>query len=326
MNPWLGRRSLLAGAAGASLARRTAAQSWPSRSLRMVVGYPPGGAVDIAGRLIADLLGTRLGQPVVVDNRSGGGGTIGTAAVARAQPDGYTLGAVAVNSLAINQFLYRQLSYDPERDLLPASLGWEAPLVLVVPTAHVPARTVAEFVAWGRARRDGITFGSSGIGTTVHLSGELLLRRTGLSGLHVPFRGGADALSAMLRGDLACVVDNVPTALPSIRGGTLRALAVTSAERWPDLPDVPTMAEAGVPDFVVTSWGAVCAPAGTPASILTRISDSMREAAADPAAVERFRPTGNRLLGTTPEEAAARAARERPFWQEVVRSSGATLD
>lgn len=282
--------------------------------------------MDIAARLIADGLGARLGQSVVVENRPGGGGTIGTAAVANATADGYTLGASAVNSLSINQFLYRDLPYNPEKDLVPVSLGWEAPLVVVVPVDHVPARTLGEFIAWAKKQPQGVTFGSSGIGTTVHLSGEMLCRRTGIQGLHVPFKGGSEALTGMLRGDIQFVVDNVPTALANLRGGKLRALAVTSAERWPDLPDVPTMAEAGVADFVVTSWGAVTVPAGTPAPVVERLSQAMREAAADPALQKRFAQTGTRMLGTTPQEAAARAAKERPMWQELVRVSGATLD
>ena len=324
----IARRTLLCAGTAALLAapRLAAAASWPDRPLKLVVAYPPGGAVDIAARLIADGLGARLGQSVVVENRPGGGGTIGTAAVAHAEADGYTLGASAVNSLAINQFLYRDLPYDPEKDLVPVSLGWEAPLVVVVPVDHVPARTLGEFIAWAKQQPQGVTFGSSGIGTTVHLSGEMLCRRTGIQGLHVPFKGGSEALTGMLRGDIQFVVDNVPTALANLRGGKLRALAVTSAERWPDLPEVPTMAEAGVADFVVTSWGAVTVPAGTSAPVVERLSQAMREAAADPALQKRFAQTGTRMLGTTPQEAAARAARERPMWQELVRVSGATLD
>ncbi len=321
------RRALLAAPLlGLAAPLPVRAQGWPTRSPRLVVGFPPGGAVDIAARFIADLLAPRLGQAVVVENRPGGSGTIGVTAVAQAAPDGYTLGAVAVNSLSIHPYLFARLPYDPERDLLPVSLAWEAPLVLVVPAAHVPARTVAELVAWAGRQRGGVSFGSSGVGTTVHLSGELFCRRAGITGVHVPFRGGAEAMTSLLRGDLGFVVDNVPTALPGIRSGVLRPLAVTSAARWPDLPEVPTMAEAGVPELVATSWGAICAPAGTDAAIVGRLSAAMRALAADPAAQERFQPTGNRLLGTTPEEASARAARERPMWRDVVRASGATLD
>jgi tripartite-type tricarboxylate transporter receptor subunit TctC len=322
----INRRAILSASALLALPSVARAQSWPTRPLRLIVAYPPGGAVDLAGRLIAEALGTRLRQSVVVENRTGGGGTIGTAAVANAAPDGYTLGASAVNSLAINQYLYRNLPYDPEKDLIPVSLGWEAPLVVVVPADHVPSRTLPDFIAWAKARRDGVAFGSSGVGTTVHLSGEMLCRRTGIQGTHVPFRGGADALTGMLRGDIQFVVDNVPTALANLRGSKLRALAVTSAERSPDLPEVPTMAEAGLQDFVVTSWGAITVPAATPAAIVQRLSEAMRDAAADPAVQERFRPTGNRPLGTTPQDAMARAAKERPMWEQLVRQSGATLD
>ncbi|TPG41896.1 tripartite tricarboxylate transporter substrate binding protein [Roseomonas nepalensis] len=322
----IARRILLSAPALLARPATARAQSWPARPLRLIVAYPPGGAVDLAGRLIAEALSARLGQSVVVENRTGGGGTIGTAAVTNAVPDGYTLGASAVNSLAINQYLYRNLPYDPQKDLMPVSLGWEAPLVVVVPVDHVPSKTLREFVTWAKARPDGVAFGSSGVGTTVHLSGEMLCRRTGIQGTHVPFRGGADALTSMLRGDIQFVVDNVPTALANLRGGKLRALAVTSAEHSLDLPDVPTMAEAGVQDFVVTSWGALTVPAGTPGPVVQRLSEAMRDAAADPAVQARFRPTGNRILGTTPQEAAARAARERPMWAQLVRQSGATLD
>ena len=160
----------------------------------------------------------------------------------------------------------------------------------------------------------------------MHLSGALFCRRTGIDGTHVPFRGGSEALTALLRGDTRFAVDNLPTVITAVRDGALRALAVTSAERWPDLPDVPTMAEAGVPDFVVTSWGAISVPAGTPRPIVERLSEAIRAAAADPAVQARFVPTGNLPLGSTPEEAAARAARERPMWREAVRISGAKLD
>lgn len=320
------RRAVLAGAGAAALARPALAQAWPARPIRMIVAWPPGGAVDQAGRLIADALRERLGQPVVVENRGGAGGNIGTAAVAKAAPDGYTIGAVAINNLVINQFMYAQMPYDPERELTLASLGWEAPLVLVVPAQHVPARSLAEFTAWARSQRGGVPYGSPGVGTTPHLTGALFCRRVGIDATHVPFRGGGEALPALLRGDTKFAIDNLPTVIASVREGSLRALAVTSAERWPDLPDAPTMAEAGAAGFVVTSWGTVAVPAGTPPEIVDRISAAVRDAAADPAMRARFAPTGNRPLGSTPDQAAARAARERPMWREAVQLSGARLE
>lgn len=323
------RRTLLAAGCGAATAWRAGparAQAWPDWPLRLIVPYPPGGAVDLAGRLVAEGLRDRLRQPVVVENRPGAGGNIGVAATAKATPDGTTLCATAVNSLAINQFVYDKLPFDPERDLIPVSLGWEAPLVLVVPAAHVPARTMQEFATWAKAQRGGVSYGSSGIGTTVHLSGALFCRRLGIDGTHVPFRGGSEALAALLRGDTRFAVDNLPTVLAEVRDGALRTLAVTSAARWPDLPEVPTMAEAGVADFVAASWGAISVPAGTPRPIVERLSEAMRAAAADPAMQARFAPTGNQPLGSTPEEAAARVAKERPMWREAVRISGAKLE
>ncbi len=326
------RRSMLATClafAGASLLHRHApAQtgSWPERPVRVIVPYPPGGAVDVPIRILAEALRHRLGQPFVVENKPGAGGNIGVDAIAKAMPDGHTIGAATVNNLAINQFLYPRMPYDAERDLALASLCWEAPLVLVVPSEHVAAQTLQEFVDWAKGRRGGTTFSSPGIGTTAHLSAERFRRSRGIEATHLPFRGGAEALPAMLRGDVDFAINNVPSYLPAIREGKLRALAVTSEGRWPNLPDAPTMGEAGVDDFVVFSWGAMVLPARTPAPVVERLSAALRDIAADPAIQRRFEPTGNRLLGSTPAEAAARAARERPAWGRLVQISGARLD
>ncbi len=324
----LERRTLLAATAAAiaAPARAMAQGAWPERPVRVVVPWPPGGSTDVLARLLAERLAQSLGQPFVVENRPGAGGNIGTDAIAKAAPDGHTMGPVTVGGWSINQFLYARLPYDPERDIVPVSMHWELPNVFAVPAQHVPARTLQEFVAWAKQRREGVSYGSPGVGTTPHLSGAMFACRAGLDATHVPFRGAAQTIPAMLSGDVTFALDNLASYVPVIQEGRMRALAVTSAERWPTLPDVPTMAEAGVPDFVVTSWCAFAVPRGVPRAIIDRTNAAMRQAAEDPAVRERFLQTGARALWSTPEDAAARAARERPMWREVVRLSGARLE
>jgi tripartite-type tricarboxylate transporter receptor subunit TctC len=320
------RRALLAAPLLATPALALAQGEWPTRPVRVIVPWPPGGSTDVLARLLAERMQTILGQPFVVENRPGAGGNIGADAIAKSAPDGHTMGPVTVGGWSINQYLYGRLPYDPERDIVPISMHWELPNVFVVPAQHVPAASLAEFIAWARARRGGVAFGSPGVGTTPHLSGAMFTSRLSIEGTHVPFRGAAQTIPAMLSGDVHFALDNLASYVPVIQEGRMRALAVTSAERWPTLPEVPTMAEAGVADFVVTSWCAMAFPAGVPAPILARANAAMRSAAADPAFQQRFLAAGARALWSTPEEAAQRAARERPMWQEVVRISGARLE
>ena len=320
------RRHLVGATAGA-LARPARAQGeWPAKPVRVIVPYPPGGATDVLARLYAERLGTVLGQPFVVDNRPGAGGNIGTDAVAKAPPDGYTVGFTPVSILAINQFLYRRMPFDPVKDLIAVLLAWELPNVAVVVPERVPAKTLAEFLSWAKAQPKGITYGSTGIGQTTHLSGALLFRRAGIDATHVPFRGAAQTIPSLLSGDVDFTLDNLASYVPLLQEGTMRALAVTSAERWPTLPDIPTMAEAGMPDFVVAVWAGLVAPAQTPRRAVERLNGAMRRIAEDPAVQERFLQGGARAIWSTPEDAAARAARERPKWQEMVRLSGAQAD
>jgi tripartite-type tricarboxylate transporter receptor subunit TctC len=253
---------------------------------------------------------------------SGAGGNIGIAALAASPPDGYTIGAATVGHFSINQYLYAHMPYDPEHDIVPASLTWELPNVFVVATDYVPARTLQEFIAWAKPRAP-IPFGSPGTGTSPHLCGALFGARTGVGVVHVPFRGAAQTIPAMLSGDVVFAIDNLASYTSTIEGGQMRALAVTSAERWPSLPDVPTMAEAGLADFVVTSWGACVVPAGTPQPVIGRIADTMRDIAGDAGLQQRFLITGARCIASTSAQAAARAAQERPMWQEMIRVSGA---
>ena len=324
------RRVLLGAALSAAgpsaIASAQGAEGYPDRPVRVIVPYPPGGSVDVLVRLLAERMRDQLGQPFVVENRSGAGGNIGVDAVAKAAPDGHTVGAATLGQFSINQYLYRRMPFDPERDLQPVSLTWELPNVAVVASDKVPARTLAEFVAWAKARPTSINLGSPGVGTSPHLSGELFGVRAGVAITHVPFRGAAQTLPALLAGDVDFAIDNLASYVPAIQQGLLRALAVTSAERWPLLPDVPTMAEAGMPDFVVTSWAGWIVPKLTPPAIVDRLADTQRQLAADQDLQQRFLTAGGRLVSSTPEEFAARAARERPMWREMVRLSGATAD
>lgn len=318
------RRTLLLGAAALGAAPAFAQSNWPDHPLRMIIPYPAGGSTDVLFRIMAEALKDKLGQTLVVENKPGASGNIGIDLVAKSPPDGYTIGGATVGHFSINQFLIAKMPYDAEKDLIAPSLAYELPNVAVVAANHVQAKTLQEFIAFAKARPNGISIGSPGPGTTPHLSGVLFAARTGVNAIHVPFRGAAQTIPAMLSGDVTFAVDNLASYIPQIESGAMRALAVTSSQRWPTLPDVPTMAEAGVPDFVVTSWGAYVVPAGTPQAIVDKISAAHKALAADEAMQKRFLTAGGRMLSSTPAEAKAFAAKETKMWQEVVRLSGLT--
>ena len=327
-NP-ISRRTLMQGAAasaalGLAPALAQTAAGWPDHPIRMVIPYPAGGSTDVLFRILAERLKDKLGQSVVVENKPGASGNIGIDQVAKGAPDGYTIGGATVGHFSINQFLIAKMPFDAEKDLVAPSLTYELPNVAVVAASHVPAKTLQEFIAFAKARPNGISIGSPGPGTTPHLSGVLFAARTGVNAVHVPFRGAAQTIPAMLSGDVTFAVDNLASYISQIESGAMRALAVTSAQRWPTLPDVPTMAEAGVKDFVVTSWGAYVMAAGTPQAIVDKLSAVHKEIAADETLQKRFLAAGGRLLHSTPAEAKAFAAKETKMWQEVVRLSGLT--
>jgi tripartite-type tricarboxylate transporter receptor subunit TctC len=290
--------------------------------VRVIVPYPAGGSTDLLVRILAEPLKEILGQSFVVENRPGAGGNLGIAALVGSAPDGYTIGAATIGHFAINQFLYDRMPYDPERDIVPVTMTWELPNVAVVPAQHIPARTLQEFIAWAKERPGGIAYGSPGVGTTPHLSAALFVNRAGLSGRHVPFRGAAQTIPAMLSGDVSFALDNLASYISFIEAGQMRALAVTSAERWPTLPNVPTMAEAGMADFVVTSWAAFVVPAGTPRPIIDRLNTALRSALVDPTLRERLAREGAVPLPSTPEEYAADIAAEERMWGKIVRDAG----
>jgi tripartite-type tricarboxylate transporter receptor subunit TctC len=322
----LDRRLFLASAASTLVASGARADDlWPSRPVHMIVPYPPGGSTDVLTRILCDKMKDIFGSSFVVENRAGAGGNIGIAAVTASAPDGYTMGAATIGHFAINQYLYAKMPFDAEKDLVPASLTWELPNVFVVAADHVPAKTVSEFVAWAK-QKGKVNFGSPGVGTSPHLSGVLFSKRAGLDAVHVPFRGAAQTIPAMLAGDVTFAIDNLASYIAQIQSGKMRALAVTSEKRWPTLPDVPTMAEAGINDFVVTSWAAFVFPAGTPRAIVDKVSAAMKKIAADPALQQRFEVAGARALASTPEEVLAFAAKERKVWKDVVALSGAKVE
>jgi tripartite-type tricarboxylate transporter receptor subunit TctC len=324
----ISRRMLLGGVAATTATFAVApvsaqnAGNWPNHPVRLIVPYPAGGSTDVLFRILADRLKDKLGQSFVVENKPGASGNIGIDVVAKSTPDGYTVGCATVGHFSINQFLIAKMPYAAEKDLVSPSLTYELPNVAVVAAKHVPAKTLPEFVAWAKARPNGISIGSPGPGTTPHLSGVLFAARTGINTVHVPFRGAAQTIPAMLSGDVTFAVDNLASYISQIESGAMRALAVTSEQRWPTLPDVPTMAEAGVKDFVVTSWAAYVFPAGTPQAVVERLSATHKEIAADAAMQKRFLAAGARLLSSTPAEVQAFAAKETKMWQEVVRLSG----
>jgi len=327
--PLPSRRKFLTSAAAAGVLVATSARGaddhWPDHPVRVIVPYPAGGSTDVLTRILGERFRDMFGQPFVIENRAGAGGNIGIAAVTGSPPDGYTIGAATIGHFAINQFLYSKMSYDPEHDMVPASLTWELPNVFVVPSDHVPAKTLSEFITW--AKQAGRTnFGSPGVGTSPHLSGVMFTKRTGIDAVHVPFRGAAQTIPAMLAGDVTFAIDNLASYVPVIQSGKMRALAVTSAQRWPTMPDVPTMGEAGVSDFVVTSWAAFVLPAATPRPIIDKLSVAQRQIAAEKSVQERFLIAGARVLSSTPEGAIAFAAKERAIWKDVVAASGAKVD
>jgi tripartite-type tricarboxylate transporter receptor subunit TctC len=313
-------------AAGVFIATGARAQTtWPDHNVRIIIPYPAGGSTDVLSRFLAEKLKDLFGQTFVIENRPGAGGNLGITALTGSPPDGYTIAAATVGHFAINQFLYSKMPYDSERDIVPASLTWELPNVFVVASDHVPAKTLAEFIAWAK-QKGRVNFGSPGVGTSPHLSGVMFSKRAGIDAVHVPFRGAAQTIPAMLSGDVNFAIDNLASYVSTIDSGKMRALAVTSAQRWPTMPDVPTMGEAGIKNFVVTSWAAFVVPAGTPRPIIDKIAAAMKTLAADAELQKKFQIAGARCISSTPEEAIAYAAKERAMWKDAVALSGAKAE
>ncbi|MCC7272296.1 MAG: tripartite tricarboxylate transporter substrate binding protein [Alphaproteobacteria bacterium] len=301
------------------------AQTYPTRPVRLVVPFPAGSTTDLVGRILAAKLGPALGEQVLVDNRGGGGGTIGTEQVARSAPDGYTLLMGTIGTHSINPALYRKISYDAIKDFAPIAQFGTAPNVLVVNPA-VPARTLKELIEYARTHPGEVNYGSSGNGTSNHLAGTLLAAREKLDMVHVPYRGGAQAIEGLLRGDLKFMFYHYLPLLPYVEDGKLRALAITGAERATALPDVPTMAQAGLDDFVVSAWFGVYAPAGTPAPIVARLHKEITGIIRSPEMRQSLLKQGIDPVTGTPEELTALMRSELARWARVVEIAGAKVD
>lgn len=297
--------------------------TWPDKPVRLVVLFNAGGTADSLTRILAEKLQGHFKQSFIVENRTGAGGNIGMAVVKNAPADGYTIASATVGTLSINQYLYSKMGFDPEKDFDYVSTFWEKCNVFVVSNEH-PARTLQEFKAWALKQPQGVTFSSSGVGTTPHLSGEMFATKSGIKCVHVPFRGSATV--EVVNRSIDFAIDNISSYTPMLKSGRARALAVTSSERWPTFPEVPTMTEAGMPNFVITSWGALVLPVGTPPVITMKLSQAVQEITAQPAMKELFLNAGTRAISSTPQETLAFAARERLKWKEVVRVSGAKAD
>ena len=300
-----------------------AQEPYPSRPVRFILPFPPGGPTDILGRLIAERLGAQLGQPVVTENRGGAGGNVGAEAAAKSAPDGYTIVLVAP-SLAISPTLYAKLNYDPVKDLAPVSLVATVPNVVVTQVAH-PA-TLREFIAKAKAKPGEMNFGSGGSGTSNHLAGELFNILTGAKLTHVPYKGVNLAMQDVIAGRIDFVVIGVPAAAPHVRSGKLRALAVIAPQRLPALPEVPTVAEAGLPGFEVTTWYGILAPAGTPRPIITRLNAEIVKAMHSPEMKERLAGIGTDPVTSSPEEFAAFIQAEIAKWGDVIRKANLRAD
>jgi len=300
------------------------ADDFPNRSLRLVVPYPPGGGTDIVARALGQKLTEAWKQNVVVDNRGGAGGNIGTELVARAVPDGYTL-LIAISSFTVNPSIFKQLPWDPVRDFAPISKVGSSAYILVVHPS-VPARSVSQLIALARAKPDALSFASSGIGGPLHLAGELLKTRANINMVHVPYKGAGPAIIDLLAGQVQVLFGSSVTMLPLIRNGRLRALATTSAARLAAAPEIPTMAEAGVPDCEVDGWYGILAPAGTPPDRVRKLSDQLAAILRAPEMRERFAKEGREAMGTTPEEFSRFIAAEIVKWAKVVSATGIKVD
>jgi tripartite-type tricarboxylate transporter receptor subunit TctC len=301
------------------------AQAYPSKPIRMVVPFPAGGTTDILARAAGQKMSEAWGQPVVVDNRPGAGGNIGSDAVAKSPNDGYTLLMGTVGTHAINASLYAKMPYDHVKDFAPVVLVAGVPNVLVVHPS-VPANSVQQLIAYGKANPGKLNFASSGSGTSIHLSGELFKTMTGVQMTHVPYKGSAPAVSDLLGGQVQLMFDNLPSALPHIKAGKLKALGVTSRTRAASLPDVPTIHEAGVPGFDATSWFGLLAPAGTPRDVVTKVNAEVAKWLASPDGKEKLAAAGANAAGGTPEDFAKHIAAETTKWAKVVKDSGAKVD
>jgi tripartite-type tricarboxylate transporter receptor subunit TctC len=321
------KRLLLALAvACAAIAPAGMAQTYPSKPVRFVVPFPPGGPLDVMARGVGQKLQETWGQPVVVDNRPGAGGGIGADLVAKSPGDGYTLLMGAVSTHAINPSLYAKVPYDAQRDFVPVALVAQVPNILVI-NPSVPVQSVQELIDYARAKPGSLSFGSGSTGSTGHLAGELFKTMAGVDMVHIPYKGGAPAMQDLLAGQTQIMFDNLANALPQVKAGKLRALAVTTLKRAPAVPDLPTIAEAGLPGFDLTTWFGVFVPAGTPPETVAKLNAEIVKALASKDLGERLAAMGTVAPeSNTPERFAAFVRAEAAKYAQVVKDSGARVD
>ena len=308
---------------GAAMAQPEA--NWPTRPIRWVVPFPPGGAMDVIARTLGDVAARELGQPVVIENRPGAGGNIGADYVAKQPADGYTI-MIASIGMATNTALYSRLSYDPVKDFAPVSLLAVVPNVLVVNAAKSADQSVKDVLADARREPGKLTYASAGNGTSIHLAGEMFASMAGLQLLHVPYKGSGPAVTDMLGGQVDLMFDSITSVRPHIQSGKLRALGVTTARRSSVLPDVPTIAEAGVPGYEVSPWFAVFAPAGTPEAVVSRLNQVLNSAMMQPDTLKKLEGVGAEPIGSTPQELATHLNNELDRWGQLIRERNIHLD
>ena len=302
------------------------AAEYPVRPVKLVVPYAAGGPTDVLGRLVADFLARDLKVATVVENKAGAQGAIGAEAVARAEPDGYTLFVAAASIIVLNPMLYRKLPYDPVRDFKMLALITDLPVVMEIHPS-VPAKTVAEFVAWAKQNPGKLNFGSAGTGGTIHLAGEMFKQIAGIDMIHVPYKGAGPALTDLLSGNIQVMFDTLSTALPPVKSGLLRPLGVSSGERSPDLPDVPTIAESGYPDYRVSVWYGIAVPAKVPDDISQKISASLDRALNDDAFRSSLEKIGFPVFRPrSPAEIAEFIDADRARWSKVIKAQNISLD
>jgi len=313
--------ALIAALAISATATTALAQGYPDHAVRVLVGYPPAGPVDIIGRVMADRLSQIWGQAAVVENISGAGGNIAADRAAKSAPDGYTLLVSTNAQLVVNPALYATMPFDPAKDLVPISLSVYSPNILVVPN-DVPAKSVAELVAYARANPGKLTYASAGVGTTQHLAGELFKTMAHVDIQHVPYRGAGPVITDLLGGRITMFFGAISSLIPLVREGKLRALAVTSAKRFPAVPELPTMIESGYPAFESILSIGLMAPAGSPPAIIEKIHQDAVKALAPPEVRQRLRDIGMEVIGGSPAEFAAMIKAETPQWAKVIKDAG----
>jgi tripartite-type tricarboxylate transporter receptor subunit TctC len=312
--------SAAAGAQGASVEG-----NYPTKPIRLVITYPPGGNTDLVGRAVAQKLTEAWGQQVIVDNRGGAGGVLGTVIAKQAASDGYTILLGTSAGMVLNPLLMSKIPYDPHQDFAPVSLVIVLPQLLAVHPG-LAARNIKEFIALAKAKPGQLNFGSSGVGTPNHLGGEMLKAMAGINIVHVPYKGGAASITDLIAGQVQLVISSAPSVVPHVKSGRLRALAVGSAKRTPALPEVPTVAESGVPGYEYTTWYGIFAPRKTPAPIVAKLNAEIVRMLADPQVSQRFQSQGGDPASSTPAELTAYMKAETARWQRVIKTAGIRIE